>query len=138
MRRVLVVEDSAATRSLVRAILEDPGFAAPRGGVEVVEAEGGFDALRLLPRGTFDLVVSDVNMPGIHGLELVQFLRRSPQHTRTPVLLVSTQKSARDRARGLALGADAFLDKPFSAEALAAACAALLDGGRPPPAGGAP
>jgi two-component system chemotaxis response regulator CheY len=86
--------------------------------VEVVEAASGFDALRLLPRGPWDLVISDVNMPDINGLELLQFIRKNDQHRETPVLLISTQSSERDRERALALGADGYLIKPFTPEAL--------------------
>lgn len=105
-------------RALVRAILEDPEFADGLGGIEVSEASCGFEAMRLLPRGRFGLVVTDINMPDINGLELVRFIRGSERHKTTPVLLISTQSSERDRARGIALGADGYLVKPFSAEAL--------------------
>ena len=115
MRRILVVEDSAATRSFVRSALEDGGHLGP---FDIVEATSGFDALRLLPRGPYDLVITDINMPDINGLELVQFIRKSERHSGTPVLLISTQSSERDRERGLSLGADAYLVKPFTAESL--------------------
>jgi two-component system chemotaxis response regulator CheY len=116
MPRVLIVEDSPATRSFVRSALEAEPLVC--GEIEVVEATSGFEALRLLPRGPYDLVISDVNMPDIHGLELVQFIRKSTQHAATPVVLISTQISERDRQRGLASGADAYLAKPFSEQAL--------------------
>jgi two-component system chemotaxis response regulator CheY len=103
-------------RTFVRTALEaEPSMA---GELEVVEAASGFDALRLLPRGPYDLVITDINMPDINGLELVQFIRKSEQHRSTPIVLISTQSSERDRQRGLALGADAYLTKPFSQEAL--------------------
>ena len=116
MPRILVVEDSFSMRAFVRSALEsgDPAIE----GVEVVEASSGFDALRLLPRGPYDLVISDINMPDINGLELVRFIRKSDQHKNTRVLLISTQSSQRDRERGLSLGADAYLTKPFSPESL--------------------
>jgi two-component system chemotaxis response regulator CheY len=116
MPRILVVEDSASMRSFVRNALESD----PRGsvGMDVVEASSGFEALRLLPRGPYDLVITDINMPDINGLELVSFIRKSDTHKATPVLIISTQSSERDRARGLALGANGYLIKPFSQEAL--------------------
>jgi two-component system chemotaxis response regulator CheY len=86
--------------------------------VEVVEASSGFDALRLLPRGPYDLVITDINMPDINGLELVRFMRQHSQHRSTPVLLISTQTSDRDQRRGLAVGANGYLAKPFSPESL--------------------
>lgn len=110
--RVLVVEDSPGMRSFVRASLEEGGFA------DVVEAANGFEALRLLPRERYDLVVTDINMPDIHGLEVLSFMRKSEAHANTPVIIVSTEGAQRDRERGMALGADAYLTKPFDPDAL--------------------
>ena len=115
MRRILVVEDSAATRSFVRSALEDGGHL---GQCDIVEATSGFDALRLLPRGPYDLVITDINMPDINGLELVRFIRDSEQHKRTPLIIISTDGREADRDRGLKLGANAYLTKPFEPEQL--------------------
>ncbi len=127
MVRVLLVEDSVGVRAFVRSALEAEGGGL--GDVEVVEAASGFDALRLLPRGPYDLVITDVNMPNINGLELVRFIRSSDQHRDTPVLLICTSASERDRERGLSLGANAFLAKPFSPEALRAEAGRFLGAG---------
>ena len=116
MPRILVVEDSASMRSFVRNALELDARSAA--GVDVVEASSGFEALRLLPRGPYDLVITDINMPDINGLELISFIRRSESHKLTPVLIISTQSSERDRTRGLSLGANGYLIKPFSQETL--------------------
>jgi two-component system, chemotaxis family, chemotaxis protein CheY len=127
MLRVLVVEDSPAMRTFVRSVLEQ-GLEE----VEVQEAASGFDALRLLPRGSYGLVITDINMPDINGLELLRFVRQGPQHRDTAVLVISTMSSERDRERALALGADAFLAKPFSKETLLDAvvqCLAQRQGG---------
>ena len=120
MRRVLVVEDSASTRALVEAIVEDEAFGAALGGeaFEAVEASSGFDAMRLLPRGPYALIVTDINMGDINGLELIAFIRKSDRHRTTPLVIISTQSTDRDVERGLALGADAFVAKPFSPEEL--------------------
>ena len=115
MRKILVVEDSPSTRAFVRSTLESETGVR---NVEVAEATSGFDALRLLPRGPYDLVITDINMPDINGLELVQFMRKSELHRDTPILLISTQSSERDRQRGLKLGANGYLAKPFAAKAL--------------------
>lgn len=124
MARVLVVEDSAAMRAFVRAALEDDGSPDP---IEVTEASSGFEALRLLPRGPYDCVVTDVNMPDINGLELVNFIRKSEHHKLTPLIIISTQASERDKQRGIALGADSYLAKPFEPEDLRALVRAHLD-----------
>jgi two-component system, chemotaxis family, chemotaxis protein CheY len=123
MPKILVVEDSPSMRSFVRDALESAAELEPS---DVVEATSGFDALRLLPRDQYDLVITDINMPDINGLELVAFIRRSERHRSTPVLIISTQSSERDRERGLSLGADAYLVKPFSAETLREGAVKLL------------
>jgi two-component system, chemotaxis family, chemotaxis protein CheY len=109
---VLVVEDSSAMRAFVRAALEEDG------SVRVDEASSGFEALRLLPRGQFDLVIVDINMPDINGLELVSFMRKSDAHRETPLIIISTEASPRDRERGLSLGANEYISKPFEADVL--------------------
>jgi two-component system chemotaxis response regulator CheY len=120
MARILVVEDSSACRAFIRAALEGAPelFDTSSDGVDVVEASSGFDALRLLPRGQYDLVITDINMPDINGLELVRFIRENERFRTVCTILISTQSSEKDRARGLALGANAFLAKPFTVEAL--------------------
>ncbi len=106
-------------RAFVRAALEE-------GGLDVTEAANGFEALRLLPRERFDIVVTDINMPDIHGLELISFIRKSDALRSTPVVIVSTEGADRDRDRGLALGANAYLTKPFEPEDLRATVFKLL------------
>src|SRR6516225_11512319 len=123
MRRILVVEDSASTRSFIRSAIESSGTL---GSCDIAEASSGFDALRLLPRGPYDLVITDINMPDINGLELVKFVRESEHHKEVPLLIISTQSSEKDRDRGLALGADGFLAKPFKPEELREAVTASL------------
>jgi two-component system chemotaxis response regulator CheY len=119
MQRVLIIDDSSATRAYVRAALEEMAE------MHVSEASSGFDALRILPRERFDLLVVDINMPNINGLELISFIRRSETHRETPLLIISTEASERDRGRAMALGANGYLAKPFTAEALAAAVQSL-------------
>jgi two-component system chemotaxis response regulator CheY len=123
MRRILVVEDSASTRSFIRSALESSGHLGP---FDIVEASSGFDALRLLPRGPYDLVITDINMPDINGLELVQFIRKSDRHRSTALMIISTQSSEKDRSRGLSLGADEYLPKPLSTDVLVSAVDRLI------------
>jgi two-component system chemotaxis response regulator CheY len=96
--------------------------------IEVHTAISGFDALKVLPRHRFELIITDINMPDINGLEVVRFVRKSERHREIPLLIISTQSSERDRARGLALGADAFLAKPFTPEELRLAVSQSLAG----------
>ena len=125
MQRILIVEDSATMRSLLASSLED--LEVP---VKIVEAESGFEALRFLPRDAFDLVVTDINMPDINGLELVSFIRRNEKYAGIPLVIVSTEGSERDRDKGLGLGADAYLVKPFDPETLRQVVIDLLAGRR--------
>jgi two-component system chemotaxis response regulator CheY len=124
MLRILIVEDSAAMRAYVRGALSG----APELGddLQVDEASSGFDALRLLPRNTYGLVITDINMPDINGLELIRFVRSSSHLEGVALLVISTQASERDRARAMALGADEFLAKPFTPDQLAAAVGKCL------------
>lgn len=114
-RHVLVVDDSGPARLLIRQALD--GWARRTGRrVEVVEAENGFEALRELPRATFDLVLTDVNMPTLSGLELIRMIRARPEQGGLPVVAVSTERDAEDAARARKAGADGYLGKPFDAE----------------------
>jgi two-component system chemotaxis response regulator CheY len=110
--RVLVVEDSATMRAFVSAALE------AEGRFSVTTASSGFEALKLLPRERFDLFITDINMPDINGLELIRFVRDSPVHGKVPLIIISTDGAERDRERGMRLGADAYLVKPFPPEML--------------------
>ena len=120
MRKVLVVEDSPAMRGLIASILDE----LP--DCDVVEVANGFEALRRLPREPFSLVITDINMPDINGLELLSFIRRGANTQATPVLIVTSEGSEKDRDRGLALGANAYLTKPFVPEELLATVRRLL------------
>jgi two-component system chemotaxis response regulator CheY len=86
--------------------------------VKVTALASGFEALRELPRQVFDLIVTDVNMPDINGLELVSFVKRSDAYRSIPLVIISTEGAERDREKGLDLGADAYLVKPFDPEEL--------------------
>ncbi|MFT3768498.1 MAG: response regulator [Minicystis sp.] len=126
MARILIVEDSPAMRTYVRSALE--GTPELGDDLEIIEAASGFDALRLLPRSAYDLVISDINMPDINGLELIRFVRQTAHLKRIALLIISSQGSERDKARALALGADAFLAKPFTPEMLRGAVTRSLTG----------
>ena len=124
MVRILLVEDSAAMRTYVRSALE--GAPELSDDLEIVEAASGFDALRLLPRAAYHLVITDINMPDINGLELVRFIRDSEAHKKTPLIIISTDGREADRDRGMKLGANAYLTKPFEPEQLLEIVRSLL------------
>lgn len=112
MKSILVVEDSATTRAMIMALLEEAG------DFDIIEATTGFDALKKLPACNFDLIVTDINMPDINGLELINFVKNDPRYKHIPLLIVSTEKSEEDKKRGIALGANAYITKPFKAKDL--------------------
>jgi len=118
--QALIVDDSSAVRTFVRASLEDADFA------RVQEAETGFEALRLLAANAFDVVIVDVNMPDINGLELLAFMKKSPRQQGARKILISTQMDGSDSKQGADLGADAFLKKPFEVDELRALIRRLL------------
>jgi two-component system chemotaxis response regulator CheY len=118
--QALIVDDSNAVRAFVRASLEDADFA------RVQEAETGFQALQLLAANSFDVVIVDVNMPDINGLELLAFMKKSPRQQGARKILISTQVGGQDSKQGVALGADAFLKKPFEVDELRALIRGLL------------
>jgi two-component system chemotaxis response regulator CheY len=119
---ILIVEDSPTMRALLGAALE--GLDEP---VKITEAESGFEALRALPRDRYDLIVTDINMPDINGLELVSFVKKNAAYREIPLVIVSTEGSSRDRDKGLELGADAYLVKPLEPEDLCGIVRDLLD-----------
>ena len=112
MTTILVVDDEAPIVDLVRFTLED-------GDVRVVEASDGAEALVLL-------VLLDVHMPRLDGLELCRQLRREPDFARTPIIMLTAAGQQADRSSGLSAGADEYLTKPFSPLALLALVEALL------------
>ncbi|MCM0083293.1 hybrid sensor histidine kinase/response regulator [Geomonas sp. Red32] len=102
--RILVVEDSITSRTLLKNILQ-------AGGYQVTTAYDGVDALSKLDEDGFDLVVSDVDMPRLNGLDLTAAIRRHPRHGPLPVILITALGSREDRERGIDAGANAYLVK---------------------------
>ena len=87
--------------------------------VEIVEACGGYDALKRLPREQVDLIVMDINMPDINGLELLAFVRKNAAYAKTPVLIVTTEGGEEDRRRGHGLGRQCLSGEAVRARAAA-------------------
>jgi DNA-binding response OmpR family regulator len=117
MMQILVNEDDLATRKMLRFVLEQ------QAGHSVTEAESSEAALQHLAGSAFDLLVSDVMLPGTDGIELIRRVRR---FSSIPILLVSARGEITDRVRGLRVGADDYLVKPFDPSELAARVEALL------------
>lgn len=114
--RILIVDDVADTRLVVASALNREGF-------EVDQAGGGEAALAMIDRHGPDLVLLDINMPGMSGLDVMRELRA---HQDIPVILVTGLDQENDRVAGLDLGADDYITKPFFAKELAARVRAVL------------
>lgn len=110
--KILVVEDSSTTRGLITSAVEFID------GLEIFESKNGFEALKLLPHHHFNLIITDINMPDINGLELVSFVKKNQNYKHIPLIIITTEGSKRDKEKGLSLGADEYLVKPFNPEEL--------------------
>jgi DNA-binding response OmpR family regulator len=119
-KHVLVVEDEVDVAQLIKHTLE-------RGGdIDVEIAVTGEAALAKAAERTPDLVILDLNLPGFDGLEVCRLLRARPASAGTPIIMVTARASESDRIRGLDLGADDYITKPFSPRELAARARAAL------------
>jgi len=111
-RPILIAEDSAVTRAFLVSTLEEMD------DFEIVEASTGFEALKQLPRRKFCLIITDINMPDINGLELINFVKNNFNYREIPLIVVTTEGAERDKQKGLALGADEYLVKPIDPQLL--------------------
>jgi two-component system chemotaxis response regulator CheY len=121
MHTALVVDDSPMIRHMVRMSLEDIG------GLTITEAGTGLEAIELLMIRGADLVVLDLNMPDIHGLEVLRFVRRHAAFSSLPIIVLTTRGDENTRESAMAAGASLFRTKPFRPDALASDARALLD-----------
>jgi len=111
-RKILAVEDSSSLRALISQTLRG-------GGYEVVEAADGEEALEMLSRDTVDLLISDVNMPRLGGIELTQKVRSMPGMRFLPIILITSDGSDESkRASSKQAGASGWISKPFQPEKL--------------------
>lgn len=119
MASILAVDDSASMRQMVAFTLKGAGY-------NVIEAVDGRDALEKAKSGGADVILTDVNMPNMDGIELVRQLRQLPKYKFTPMLLLTTESSAEKKAQGKAAGATGWLVKPFNPDQLLATIAKVL------------
>lgn len=120
MARILVVDDSTTMRQMVSFTLTDNGH-------EVTEAADGIKALAEAKGKKFDLVITDVNMPGMNGIDLVKSLRALDDFKFTPILVLTTESGADVKSRGREVGATGWIVKPFSPEVLIQTLRKVLD-----------
>jgi len=116
----LVVDDSSAMRKQLCYALRRVV------GMETMEATDGADAWRKLSAASFDIVITDINMPLLDGLKLVGMVRASGAHQHVPVVVITTEGAEADRKRAMSLGASAYLVKPVQANQVVDAVRSLL------------
>lgn len=119
MKRVMVVDDAVTMRQMV-------SFTLKKGGYEVVEAEHGQEALEKLKSVSVDLVITDLNMPVMDGITLIQNLRKMPSMKSKPILMLTTEGMAAKKEQGKAAGATGWVVKPFDPDKLLQTLAKVL------------
>lgn len=120
MARILVVDDSTTMRQMVAFTLSDAGH-------EVTEAADGLKAVAEAKQRRYDLVITDVNMPGMNGIDLVKSLREMPDFKFIPILVLTTESGPEIKGRGREAGATGWIVKPFSPDVLIATLKKVLD-----------
>jgi len=120
MRRILVVDDSPIMRKMVMASLQDVK------DVIFNEAGNGLEAIEQLEVAPFDLMILDLNMPDMHGFEVLQFVLNHPQFRKTPIVILTTKGDEESREKAYKEGAACYLTKPFHPKSLAGEIVNLL------------
>lgn len=121
MKRVLVVDDSATMRKMVIVSLRDLT------DVSFSEAENGLEAIEKMEIAPFDLMILDLNMPDMHGLEVLRFVLGHPSYQDTPIVILTTKGDEQSRSEAIAAGAACYLTKPFQPKFLASHIQELLN-----------
>jgi len=118
-KTILTVDDASTMRKVIALALAGAGH-------EVIEAEDGVAALALIQGRHVDLVITDVNMPRMDGIEFTRQARTMSQFAKTPILLLTTESDPTIKARGRAAGATGWIVKPFKQDQLLAVIAKVL------------
>ena len=113
MKTIMTVDDSPSLRQMVSVVLQGAGY-------EVLEASDGSDALSKLKGREPHLILSDINMPNMDGLEFTRQLRATPEYKFIPVVLLTTESNPEKKQQGKAAGATAWIVKPFTPDQLLA------------------
>lgn len=110
-RRILTVDDSNSIRQMV-------GFTLKQAGYEVIEAQDGHEGLASAQSSTADLIITDLNMPNMNGIEMIAAIRQLPQYKFIPILMLTTESDESKKQAGRAAGATGWIVKPFNPEQL--------------------
>lgn len=107
MTKILIVDDSATMRKMIRASLRDLE------GAEFAEAANGLEAIEHMAVGPVALMMLDLNMPDMHGVDVLKFVRRNPGSRDIPIIVLTTRGDDSSRTAAVAAGATQYLTKPF-------------------------
>jgi len=121
MSEILIVDDSPTARQQLRITLQGNDYT-------VSEAQDGEEGLRMAKAGSFDLIIADLNMPKLNGIEMITELRRVPALRDTPIFLLTTEGNPELAQKGKLAGANAWIVKPFKADILLGAVAHACTG----------
>jgi two-component system chemotaxis response regulator CheY len=121
--RVLIVDDSAVMRKIVERCLRQAGLELK----EVIEAGNGIEGLAAVQQGSMDLILSDINMPAMDGLEFLEGLRSLDNAKGTPVVMITTEGSESRVVEALSAGARGYIRKPFTADQVRERVSPLLE-----------
>lgn len=119
MKSILTVDDSPSIRQMVRMVLSQAGYS-------VIEASDGSDGLEKARSQSFQLVVTDLNMPRMDGLGLIRELRALPAYRGVPIVFLTTESDGELKAQAKAAGATGWMTKPFQKEQLVAIASKFL------------
>ena len=120
MKKVaLIADDSSTVRKFV-------AFALKTMNIECMAASDGMEALEMLPKADFDLVITDLNMPHLDGYELINSIRSNDKYEKIPIIILSSEADESDKMRGIELGADEYIVKTFNVEKLQEAVSKFL------------
>jgi len=110
-RKIMTVDDSSTVRQMLRFTLQDAGY-------EVIEAVDGKDALEKLQTENVEMLITDLNMPEMNGIELIRKVRRSPGNRFVPIIMLTTESQEAKKKEGKEAGASGWIVKPFKPEQL--------------------
>jgi len=118
-KKIMTVDDSPSVRQMVAFTLQQSGY-------DVVEAGDGKEALEKLNGETVDLILTDLNMPNMNGIELIRQVRQNPAYKFVPVIMLTTESQQTKKEEGKKVGATAWIVKPFKPEQLVAVVKKIL------------
>jgi len=109
--KIMIVDDCQTTRKILSLYLKSRGF-------EVISADNGLDAIEKLATHTVNMILTDLDMPYMDGIELIKTIRSDPNWSSLPILMVTTEADPEERARALKAGANGYVVKPVTADSV--------------------